>query len=64
MNNNNVKMGINEFLALNDAINSEEKHGLHGHVRISLKDNTTGKVSLWEESDNIIPISGYNWLLL
>lgn len=63
---NNMQMA--EFLSLNDSINkgevTPEKHGLHGHVKISIKNNDTGKVSLWEESDNIIPISGYNWLLL
>lgn len=41
-----------------------ESHGLKGHVRVSIKNNDTGKVSLWEESDNIIPISGYSFALL
>lgn len=68
MNNKNIRMGIEDFLSFNDAMNKGEinppSHGLHGHVRISLKNNETGEVSLWEESDNIIPISGYNWILL
>lgn len=41
-----------------------ESHGLKGHVRVSIKNNDTGEVSLWEESDNIIPISGYSMCLL
>ena len=41
-----------------------ESHGLKGHVRVSIKNNDTGEVSLWEESDNIIPISGYSFALL
>lgn len=45
-------------------IEEAEKHGLHGHVRVSIKNNETGEVSLWEESDNIIPISGYQWILM
>ena len=40
-----------------------ESHGLKGHVRVSIKNNDTGEVSLWEESDNIIPISGYSMCL-
>lgn len=40
-----------------------EYHGLKGHVRVSIKNNDTGEVSLWEESDNIIPISGYSFAL-
>lgn len=41
-----------------------ESHGLKGHVRVSIKNNDTGEVSLWEESDNIIPIAGYSFALL
>jgi len=41
-----------------------ESHGLKGHVRVSIKNNDTGEVSLWEESDNIIPISGFSMCLL
>ena len=41
---NNMQMA--EFLSLNDSINkgkvTPEKHGLHGHVKISIKNNDTG----------------------
>lgn len=57
-----MKKNIFEVLSFED--DSNMKHGLHGHVRISVKDNETGKVSLWEESDNIIPISGYQFILM
>lgn len=57
-----MKKNIFELLSFEDE--STVKHGLRGHVRISVKDNDTGKVSLWEESDNIIPISGYQFILM
>lgn len=41
-----------------------EKHGLRGHVTIYRENMETGEKSLWEESDNIIPISGYQWILM
>lgn len=43
---------------------SGRKHGLHGHVSIYREDPDTKKLSLWDESDNIIPISGYQWILM
>ena len=58
----NNKKNVFEMLNFEDEANI--KHGLHGHVRVSIKNNETGEVSLWEESDNIIPISGYQTLLL
>lgn len=58
----NNKKNVFELLNFEDEANI--KHGLHGHVRVSVKNNETGEVSLWEESDNIIPISGYQTLLL
>jgi len=56
------KKNIFEQLGFEDS--SKVKHGLHGHISIFKKNNKTGEVSLWEESDNIIPISGYQTLLL
>ena len=53
---------IFEQLGFDD--HEEEVHGLKGHIRISIKNNDTGKVSLWEESSNIIPISGFSFALL
>lgn len=41
-----------------------QKHGLRGHVSVYRKNKTTGEVTLWDESDNIIPISGYQWILM
>jgi hypothetical protein len=58
MNNFN----INDNLSFKDC--TGEKHGLHGHVSIYHEDPETKKLSLWDESDNIIPISGYQWILM
>ena len=52
----------NDVLAFADDVN-HEKHGLRGHVQVFKEDMKTGKVSLWDESDNIIPISGYQFVL-
>ena len=54
-------MEIKDFLSFKD---DHEKHGLRGHVAIYRENMETGEVSLWEESDNIIPISGYQWILM
>ena len=54
-------------LNMNDNLSFKEmneKHGLHGHVFIYREDPETKKLSLWDESDNIIPISGYQWILM
>jgi hypothetical protein len=45
---------MNDFLSFKD---NHEKHGLRGHVQIFRQNMETGETSLWEESDNIIPIS-------
>lgn len=52
----------NDNLSFKD--NSGMKHGLHGHVSIYREDPETKKLSLWDEADNIIPISGYQWILM
>lgn len=41
-----------------------EKHGLRGHVKIELENNETKERKFWYEDDNIIPISGYQWILM
>jgi len=58
-----------KVLNLDDAMtfkdeHSEEKHGLHGHVSIYRRNKETGETSFWYEADNIIPISGYQWILM
>lgn len=40
------------------------KHGFHGHVTIKRRNKLTGETTLWYESDNIIPISGMQWILM
>lgn len=55
-------MNINDELSFKDS--HGEKHGLRGHVSIYREDPETKKLSLWDESDNIIPISGYQWILM
>lgn len=52
---------------INDHISFKEKHekyGLRGHIQILRQNMETGEVSLWEESDNTIPISGSQWILM
>lgn len=39
-----------------------DTHGLHGHVQIFLKDKKTGKKTLHFEKDNVISISGSQWI--
>lgn len=43
---------------------SHVKHGLRGHVKIMLENVDTKEKKLWYEDDNIIPISGYQWILM
>lgn len=43
---------------------SSQKFGLHGHVKIEVEDRDTKERSLWYEDDNIIPISGMQWILM
>ena len=52
---------MNDSLSFKDG---HEKHGLRGHVQIWRENMETGEKSLWQESDNIIPISGYQWILM
>ena len=40
-------------------VDNDQKHGLHGHVKIELEHPETKEKTLWYEDDNIIPISGY-----
>lgn len=54
-------MNANEVLSFKDETG---KHGLRGHVSIFREDPETKKISLWDEADNIIPISGYQWILM
>ena len=55
-------MNVNDNISFKDS--HGEKHGLRGHVSIYREDPETKKLSLWDESDNIIPISGYQWILM
>jgi hypothetical protein len=55
-------LNVKEHLSFKDA--HYEKHGLRGHVSIYREDPDTKELSLWDESDNIIPISGYQWILM
>lgn len=59
----NTSFNVNDHLSFADHTDMK-KHGLHGHVQIFKEDTKTGKVSLWDENDNIIPISGYQFILM
>ena len=51
----------------NDALSFKDKHdkqGLRGHVQIFRENRTTGEKALWYEDDNIISISGMQWILM
>lgn len=43
---------------------NQEQHGLRGVVQIYRKNKETGEVSFWDESHNLIPISGYDIVLM
>lgn len=58
----NKIMNMNDSLAFKD--DSNKKHGLRGHVQIFRQNEETGEKTLWFEDDNIIPISGYQWILM
>lgn len=45
-------------------VHEKSQHGLRGHVAVHVINKETGKKSLWYEDDNIIPISGYQWILM
>lgn len=57
----NKEMNIQDSLTFGD---THETHGLHGHVRLFRENMETGEKTLWYENDNIIPISGYQWILM
>lgn len=62
MNKNQIQ--ISDYLSFNDKSDVKEKRGLRGHVQIYRKNLKTGEVSLWDESSNVIPLSGYQWILM
>lgn len=53
---------MDDHLSFKD--DSHEKHGLRGHVTITLENTETKETKLWYDDDNIIPISGYQWVLM
>jgi len=53
------KININDYLSFSD-----KKHGLRGHVQIFRENKETKEKTLWYEDDNIIPISGYQFVLM
>jgi hypothetical protein len=56
------ELQVDDSLRMKDEIH--EKHGLRGVVTIHRKNKETGEVSFWDSSENIIPISGVNFLLM
>ena len=59
---NTIKHQGEEHLSFRDGMN--HKHGLHGHVQVFRENKKTGERTLWYEDDNIIPISGYQYILM
>lgn len=61
---NDIKQfNANDYLSFADEV-QHEKSGLRGHVQVFRRNKKTNEVSLWDEKDNIIPISGYQWILM
>lgn len=59
----NVNLNMNDFLSFADKSNSDMPH-LRGVVEISRENEITGEREFLERSTNIIPISGYQWILM
>lgn len=53
-------MSIDDGLSFNDKHSSS---GLRGHVQVFRENKTTGEKALWYEDDNVISISGMQWIL-
>lgn len=60
---NNKSINIGDKLSFKDE-SSNDKHGLRGQVQVFIKNKQTNEKSLWCESSNIIPISGYQFVLM
>ena len=56
------KVNLRDSLSFADE--SHIKHGLRGHVKIELENTETKERKFWCDDDNIIPISGYQWILM
>ena len=54
-------MIMNDVMSFKDGT---EKHGLRGIVEISRQNKTTGEIEFLERKSNIIPISGFQWILM
>ena len=56
----------NENIRIGDGLSFNDKHhssGLRGHVQIFRENRETGEKALWYEDDNVISISGMQWIL-
>lgn len=59
----NKEFNVNDNLSFSDK-SSHEKHGLRGHVQIFRENKETKEKTLWYEDDNVIPISGFQFVLM
>jgi hypothetical protein len=62
-------MDQNNAIMLNDDMNMhdhtvEQPHGLRGHVQIFRHNKKTNETSLWYEGDNIVTLTGYQFILM
>ncbi len=58
---------MDNMFHIDDSLSFKDKEnhiGLRGHIKIEIEDPVTKKRSLWDEGDNIIPISGMQWILM
>lgn len=58
---NITQKNIKDNMSFKDA---NKKHGLRGHVQVFTQNIESGETNLHYESDNIIPISGMQWILM
>lgn len=59
-----MNKNFEDHFITHDGMSPGEGHGLHGHVQIFRTNKETGEKSLWFENDNVITISGMQWILM
>lgn len=57
-----MEMNIHDSMHVKDKTHSEV-HGFHGHVQIYRRNKNTKETSLWYEGENVVTLSGYQFIL-
>lgn len=60
------QMNVSDSISMNDRIQnaSHDPQLLRGEINIYRRNKQTGEVSFWDHSENIISISGMQWILM